>query len=227
MSELVRYEAAKQAIAECKAVDEALDIRDKMEAMRVYARQIHDTQLETDAAEIKQRAMRQYDKLLKAQRQAGELPSGRGGRPTRAQRENRHSGMQVSKMERENARNLGALSDESFERAIAEQRDEGKVPTIRETVERGKGERPVIDLEVRRQNRANRCVQRLRDALAAVDDAVADMNPDAIADASPAVLESLANWHYEYCESAESNSVGRWINAASWRLETMREDDVG
>jgi N6-adenosine-specific RNA methylase IME4 len=56
MSGLVKYDAACRAIAEAKSVDEVKDIRDKSEAMRAYARQARNTQLEADAWEIKKRA---------------------------------------------------------------------------------------------------------------------------------------------------------------------------
>jgi hypothetical protein len=56
MTELVKYDAACRAIAEAKAVDEVKDWHDKAEAMRHYARQAKNTQLEADAWVIKKRA---------------------------------------------------------------------------------------------------------------------------------------------------------------------------
>jgi phage N-6-adenine-methyltransferase len=55
-SGLVRYDAACRAVADAKTVDEVKDIRDKSEAMRCYARQAHNPQLEADAWEIRKRA---------------------------------------------------------------------------------------------------------------------------------------------------------------------------
>jgi hypothetical protein len=53
---LVRYEAARQALAECVRVDEAKDIRDKAAAMAAYARQRDDKELEVWVSEIYERA---------------------------------------------------------------------------------------------------------------------------------------------------------------------------
>jgi hypothetical protein len=73
---LVRYEAACRALAEAKTVDEAKDIRDKAEAMRVYARQANNKGLEIDAAEIRISAERRLGELIKAQKETVGLNRG-------------------------------------------------------------------------------------------------------------------------------------------------------
>lgn len=77
MSELVRYEAARQALVEAKRLDEVKDIRDKSEAMRLYARQANDLDLEIMASEIRLRAERRLGELLIQAKQSGQIGDGR------------------------------------------------------------------------------------------------------------------------------------------------------
>jgi len=67
-SALVRYEAACQAVAAACSIDEAKDIRNKADALRAYARQAKNRQLELNAAEIRMRAERRVGQLVAEQR---------------------------------------------------------------------------------------------------------------------------------------------------------------
>lgn len=73
---LSRYEAARQALAEAKNVDEVKDIHDKAEAMRVYGRMAKDVEMEVDAAEIRLRAERKLGLLIVQQKEVVGLNRG-------------------------------------------------------------------------------------------------------------------------------------------------------
>ncbi|WBL75622.1 hypothetical protein I3J27_21555 [Bradyrhizobium xenonodulans] len=79
MTELVRYEAARRALAEAVAVDEVKAIHDHAEALRHAARIAGDKQLEIQAAQIRFRAQRRFGELMEQQHAAGKVA--RGGRP--------------------------------------------------------------------------------------------------------------------------------------------------
>jgi N6-adenosine-specific RNA methylase IME4 len=79
MVALVRYKAARAALAAARSVDEVKEIRDKVEAMRCYAIMANDTVLEADAAELRVRAERRLGQLLIEEKAAGRLASGTRG----------------------------------------------------------------------------------------------------------------------------------------------------
>lgn len=79
---LVAYEEACKAVALAKTANEAKDIYDKSDAMRVYARQAKNKQMEIDAAEIRIRAERRLGEILKVQKETVGLNAGGGGRDT-------------------------------------------------------------------------------------------------------------------------------------------------
>lgn len=79
MSQLIKYEAACRALAECKAVDEVKAWADKAAAMQAYGRMAKDKTLEVDASEIRIRAERRLGEMLTAQKQGGGLASGTRG----------------------------------------------------------------------------------------------------------------------------------------------------
>jgi hypothetical protein len=77
---LARYDAACRALVEAKSVDEVMAIRDRAEAIRAYARQAKNKQLEIDAAEIRIRAEHRLGEKIAEQKATVGLNTGRAGR---------------------------------------------------------------------------------------------------------------------------------------------------
>lgn len=131
---LVKYDAACRAVAEAKATDEAKDLRDKAEAMRVYARQAKNKGLEVDAAEIRMRAERRLGELIKKQKDTVGL--NRGGWPTCGAKEEPQvptlAEAGIDKKLSSRAQKLAAVPEAEFEGLIDEWR--GRVEKENERV---------------------------------------------------------------------------------------------
>jgi len=117
---LLKYDAARQALAEAHRVDEVKDIRDKAVAVAAYARQAQDRQLILHATEIKLRAERRTGELLTAaaevgQRQTKGKPAvNGGGRPhLPTLRE-----LKISPDQSKDWQKLAAIPEPEFERRI-------------------------------------------------------------------------------------------------------------
>lgn len=87
MSGLIKYEAARLALAECKTFDEAKSWADKAAAMQAYGRMAKDKTMEIDAAEIRLRAERRLGEMLIEQKETGGLNV--GGNPKLTGRDKR------------------------------------------------------------------------------------------------------------------------------------------
>ncbi|GAA2817027.1 hypothetical protein EDC40_103681 [Aminobacter aminovorans] len=135
ISSLIRYDAACRALAEAKSVDDVKDIRDHAEAMRAYARQAKNQQLEVDAAEIRIRAERRLGQLIEAQKDTVGLNTGalrrglqenpRDDRPTLAE-----AGIDKNLANR--ARKMAAIPEAEFTEIVSEWR--GRVERENERV---------------------------------------------------------------------------------------------
>lgn len=129
MNQLVRYEQARYALAECQRVDEVKDIRDKAEAMAAYARQAKDTELIQYATEIKVRAERRAGELLAQAAATGErAPQGRVSpaepKPTTL------TDLGITSNQSSRWQSLAGMSEEHFETAVATAKDTaGQVTT--------------------------------------------------------------------------------------------------
>jgi hypothetical protein len=85
---LTIYDAACRAIAEALSVDEVKQILDASVAMRAYAKQAKNRDLEADAVALRMRATRRLAERIEAQKQTVGLNDGArgGGRKARATR---------------------------------------------------------------------------------------------------------------------------------------------
>jgi hypothetical protein len=77
LAALSRYKAMMGAIMECERVDEVKNIRDKAEALRVYAKEAGNFQAERTAECIRLRAEHRAGQLLKEAKAEGRLGAGR------------------------------------------------------------------------------------------------------------------------------------------------------
>lgn len=133
MSQLIKYEAACRALAECKSVDEVKTWTDKAAAMQAYGRMAKDKTLEVDAAEIRIRAERRLGEMLAAQKAHGGLSKGAQGAGV-----NQHTPKElrsstttapkladagISKDLSSRAQKLAAVPEAEFEREVGEWRE--------------------------------------------------------------------------------------------------------
>ena len=118
---LMRYDAARRALAEAHRVDEAKSIRDKAVAMQAYAKQAKDTELITKATEIRMHAERRAGEMLHEMKERGERAkpgdkeSGRGKKPLSKLT---LADLGINKTQSSRWQALAALDDSHFEHKV-------------------------------------------------------------------------------------------------------------
>lgn len=148
MTALIKYDAACRALAEAKAVDEVKDLRDKAEAMRIYAMQAKNKTLEIDAAEIRIRAERRLGEMISQQKETvGLNPGGNPNLTPRDQREVMTPTLKevgISHDLSSRAQKLAAVPEAEFEAEVGEWRERVQVEGVRVTTRLEKaGEREI------------------------------------------------------------------------------------
>jgi N6-adenosine-specific RNA methylase IME4 len=117
MTMLASYDRARVALAEATRVDQVLSIRDELEHVKLYARQIQDKALLEDAIVFQTRTERRLGILLAAAKEGGQIAEGRrpkdeiSGRVTLKE-------IGVDKKLSSRAQKAAALDDDAFEDLI-------------------------------------------------------------------------------------------------------------
>lgn len=135
MSELVRFEAAKQALAIATSIDEVKEIRDKAEAMRAYTKQVGDShEMQNQCAEIKLRAERRAGEML------GEMEKHKGGRPSENQSHDATSlsNLGITKSQSSRWQQVASLPEKDFEEHVAKTKNNGGELTTASTLKLAK-----------------------------------------------------------------------------------------
>jgi len=143
MSDLVKYDAACRAVAEAASIDEAKEFRDQSEAMRAYARQAKNKQMEAQAAEIRFRAERRIGELMAAQKDAGHLRPGNPDGFAVANGSERNPLVKpptleevgIDKKTADRARKYAAIPEQEFNGIVGEWRERVEAENARVTVD--------------------------------------------------------------------------------------------
>ena len=124
MTALIRYDAARRALAAAHRVDEVKAIRDKAEAVRVYAKQAGDFELQNQAAEIRIRAERRAGELLVDMQTSGERQAKERGRPTKVSSPTTLPRLGISRDQSSKWQRLARMIDDAtFDKAVAQAKE--------------------------------------------------------------------------------------------------------
>jgi hypothetical protein len=131
MTALIRYDAARRALAAAHRVDEVKAIRDKAEAVRVYAKQAGDFELQNQAAEIRIRAERRAGELLVGMQTSGERQAKERGRPTKVSSPTTLPKLGITRDQSSKWQRLARMIDDvTFDKAVAQAKErDGELTT--------------------------------------------------------------------------------------------------
>ncbi|WP_250518522.1 hypothetical protein [Caballeronia sp. ATUFL_M1_KS5A] len=132
-----RYESMCRAIAECDAIDEVKDLRDKAMALEVYARQAMNVEAERQAQRIRVRAERRAGELLKTtpKRTGGDAAKARSKQTTEFSPPPALADLGISKDKSAQWQQLADVPEPAFQAALE---DEFEPITAARIIERQK-----------------------------------------------------------------------------------------
>jgi len=157
-SALANYDAACSALAAAVAVDEVKDIRAKAEAVRAYAKQAKNRQMEVDAAEIRIRAERRLGELMSAQgetvgKAAGQLRRGLESNPREPTAPPTLAEAGIDKNLAHRARSYAAVPSEKFEELLSRKRRRESVRVVLDPEFQAEADAAARDIEIERDER--------------------------------------------------------------------------
>jgi hypothetical protein len=136
------YERARLALVACHRTDEAKNIRDAAEALRAYARIVHDHEAEMLWAEVKLRAFRRLGELSRELEVSSHGPGRGHKRPATSGKALTLKATGISPSAAYRAERIAAIPQERFDAYLAQCRAENRAVTAREVmVTVSKGER--------------------------------------------------------------------------------------
>jgi len=122
-TQLIKYDAARHALAEALRVDEVKPIRDMAVAAQHYARQAKNTEMIENATDIRFRAEAKLGQLLTKMKATGERDTGKGNRNPSLKSQAgtpKLANFGVTKTQSSKFQKLGALTPEKREAIIKE-----------------------------------------------------------------------------------------------------------
>lgn len=122
MTQLAAYDRARVALAEASTVGEMLSIRDELEHVKLYAKQIKAKALLEDAIALQVRTERRLGVLLAAAKEAGQIAEGRKRKDDAGERVTLEE-IGVDRKLSARAQRAAALDDDDFEDLITATRE--------------------------------------------------------------------------------------------------------
>lgn len=127
MTQLAQYDRARAALADATRVDQVMAVRDELQHVKLYARQIQDRALLADATIIQMRAERRLGFLLSSAKEAGQIVEGR--RPKAEEQDSSRVTLKeigVDKKLSSKAQKAAALDEAAFEQLTESAREKIK-----------------------------------------------------------------------------------------------------
>jgi len=127
MQELEKYDAARHALQAAASVDEVKEIRNKSLALAAYAKQAKDKDLLSWASEIKIRAERRAGELLIVMEKAKSNQYTKSAQYIESTEQNKPktlAALGISKNQSSHWQSVAAISEENFEKAILESKQD-------------------------------------------------------------------------------------------------------